>query len=298
MKKEKELLDLKSDWVFKRIFAKEGNEDILASLITAITNEKITKIQLRNTELYKNSKEDKLGILDIKAVLDNNSIVDIEMQVSNEGNIIERDLYYLTKLYSEQLKNKENYKNAKKVIIINLLGYNFFKTNSPYHKITLKENKNKENMYVKLYEVEEEFNTDKIQIYVVEIPKYLMLENKENPSELDQWMWLFSGEKEMMKMALSKGAQAIKKAYKELEYLSQDEQARQEYDEYVEAKFNNSMIMHFEREKEKIQIAKNMLKSNLSIEIIMEVTGLTEKEIKDIKQNLYVKNVINNTKIK
>ena len=289
MKKEKELLDLKSDWVFKRIFAKEGNEDILASLITAITNEKITKIQLRNTELYKNSKEDKLGILDIKAVLDNNSIVDIEMQVSNEGNIIERDLYYLTKLYSEQLKNKENYKNAKKVIIINLLGYNFFKTNSPYHKITLKENKNKENMYVKLYEVEEEFNTDKIQIYVVEIPKYLMLENKENPSELDQWMWLFSGEKEMMKMALSKGAQAIKKAYKELEYLSQDEQARQEYDEYVEAKFNNSMIMHFEREKEKIQIAKNMLKSNLSIEIIMEVTGLTagltEKEIENIKQN-------------
>ena len=289
MKKEKELLDLKSDWVFKRIFAKEGNEDILASLITAITNEKITKIQLRNTELYKNSKEDKLGILDIKAVLDNNSIVDIEMQVNNEGNIIERDLYYLTKLYSEQLKNKENYKNAKKVIIINLLGYNFFKTNSPYHKITLKENKNKENMYVKLYEVEEEFNTDKIQIYVVEIPKYLMLENKENPSELDQWMWLFSGKKEMIKMALSKGAQAIKKAYKELEYLSQDEQARQEYDEYVEAKFNKSMIMHFEREKGKkernIEIVKNMLKSNLSVETIMAVTGLTEKEIENIKQN-------------
>ena len=292
MKKEEELLDLKSDWVFKRIFAKEGNEDILASLITAITNEKITKIQLRNTELYKNSKEDKLGILDIKAVLDNNSIVDIEMQVSNEGNIIERDLYYLTKLYSEQLKNNENYKNAKKVIIINLLGYNFFKTNSPYHKITLKENKNKENMYVKLYEVEEEFNTDKIQIYMVEIPKYLMLENKENPGELDQWMWLFSGKKEMIKMALSKGAQAIKKAYKELEYLSQDEQARQEYDEYVEAKFNNSMIMYFEREKgkkqEKIQIVKNMLKSNLSVETIMAVTGLTEKEIEDIKQDLEI----------
>ena len=293
MKKEEELLDLKSDWVFKRIFAKEGNEDILASLITAITNEKITKIQLRNTELYKNSKEDKLGILDIKAVLDNNSIVDIEMQVSNEGNIIERDLYYLTKLYSEQLKNNENYKNAKKVIIINLLGYNFFKTNSPYHKITLKENKNKENMYVKLYEVEEEFNTDKIQIYMVEIPKYLMLENKENPGELDQWMWLFSGKKEMIKMALSKGAQAIKKAYKELEYLSQDEQARQEYDEYVEAKFNNSMIMYFEREKWKkeknIEIVKNMLKSNLSVETIMAVTGLTEKEIEDIKQDLEIK---------
>ena len=92
-------------------------------------------------------------------------------------------------------------------------------------------------------------------------------------------------------MALSKGAQAIRKAYRDLEYLSQDEQARQEYEEYVEAKFNNSMKMHFEREKGKkeknIEIVKNMLKRNLSVEIIMDVTGLTEKEIEDIKQNLY-----------
>ena len=89
-------------------------------------------------------------------------------------------------------------------------------------------------------------------------------------------------------MALSKGAQAIRKAYKELEYLSQDEQARQEYDEYVEAKFNKSMIMYFEKEKWKkeknIEIVKNMLKSNLSVETIMAVTGLTEKEIEDIRK--------------
>ena len=104
-------------------------------------------------------------------------------------------------------------------------------------------------------------------------------------------------------MALSKGAQAIQRAYEQLEYLSQDEKARQEYDDYVQAKFDNSMMMHFEKEKgieegiEKgkiigieegkkkntIKIVKNMLKSNLSIETIMEVTGLTKEEIEDIK---------------
>ena len=307
MKEKNELLDLKSDWVFKRIFAKEENEDILASLISAIINEKITSVELRNTELYKNSEKEKLGILDIKAILNDNSVVDVEMQVKNEGNIIERDIYYLTKLYSEQLKNREDYKTAKKVIIINLLGYNCFKSNTPYHKISLKESSNTKDMYVKLYEVEEVFYTDKIQIYIVEIPKYLMLEHKENPSELDLWIWLFSGKKELIEMALSKGAQAIQRAYKQLEYLSQDEKARQEYDDYVQAKFDNSMMMHFEKEKgieegiekgiEKgkvigieegkkkntIKIVKNMLKSNLSIETIMEITGLTKEEIEDIK---------------
>ena len=148
---------------------------------------------------------------------------------------------------------------------------------------------------------------DKIQIYIVEIPKYLMLEHKEKPSELDLWIWLFSGKEELMKMALSKGAQAIQRAYKQLEYLSQDEKARQEYDDYVQAKFDNSMMMHFEKEKgieegiekgiEKgkvigieegkkkntIKIVKNMLKSNLSIETIMEITGLAKEEIKEIK---------------
>ena len=312
MKEKNELLDLKSDWVFKRIFAKEENEDILASLISAIINEKITSVELRNTELYKNSEKEKLGILDIKAILNDNSVVDVEMQVKNEGNIIERDIYYLTKLYSEQLKNREDYKTAKKVIIINLLGYNCFKSNTPYHKISLKESSNTKNMYVKLYEVEEVFYTDKIQIYIVEIPKYLMLEHKENPSELDLWIWLFSGKKELIEMALSKGAQAIQRAYKQLEYLSQDEKARQEYDDYVQAKFDNSMMMHFEKEKgieegiekgiekgkvigieegekkKEIKIVKNMLKSNLSIETIMEVTGLTEEEIENIKNQMHV----------
>ena len=39
------LLSLKSDWVFKRIFGKEGNEDILADLLSAILNFNYYKVK-------------------------------------------------------------------------------------------------------------------------------------------------------------------------------------------------------------------------------------------------------------
>ena len=47
-----------------------------------------------DTNLEKEIETNKLGILDIKAVLDNETIIDIEIQIINNYNMIERTLYY------------------------------------------------------------------------------------------------------------------------------------------------------------------------------------------------------------
>ena len=78
------LLSLKSDWTFKRIFTKEGNEDLLIDFLESVLDTKINKIELRNTELLKDNEEQKKGILDIKAELNDNSIIDIELQIQNQ----------------------------------------------------------------------------------------------------------------------------------------------------------------------------------------------------------------------
>ena len=57
MTENQNLLSLKSDWVFKRIFGKEGNEDILLDLLSAILNINIKRVELKNTELTKNTEE-------------------------------------------------------------------------------------------------------------------------------------------------------------------------------------------------------------------------------------------------
>lgn len=49
-------------------------------------------------------------------------------------------------------------------------------------------------------------------------------------------------------MVLSKKAKKIEKAYKELQYLSQDEKARAEYDEYIEAQILENMKINYAKE--------------------------------------------------
>ena len=73
-------LPLTNDYVFKRVFGKKGNENILKDLLEAILDIKIEKVEVQNPEIPKEAIEDKLSVLDIKAELNKNTIVDIEMQ--------------------------------------------------------------------------------------------------------------------------------------------------------------------------------------------------------------------------
>ena len=99
-------------------------------------------------------------------------------------------------------------------------------------------------------------------------------------------------------MALSKNAEKIKKAYEELEYLSQNKAAREEYDAYQRAIIDEKMKIQYAEEKgiergknegkieEKLEITKEMLKLKMPIETIIQITKLKEEEINKIKNEM------------
>lgn len=124
--KSSKRLDLKNDYVFKKIFSKPENNLELKGFLEAILNIKIDKIEVKNPELPKNYKKEKLGILDIRAHVNDNIIIDIEMQTSNNYTV-DKNLRYSTKMMSEQLKVGEKYRTLKKVISIIILGENILK---------------------------------------------------------------------------------------------------------------------------------------------------------------------------
>ncbi|MCI8832814.1 MAG: hypothetical protein HFJ19_01215 [Clostridia bacterium] len=74
-------LDPKNDYVFQRIFGYIGNEEITKGLISAVLDDiEITNIELDlKKELEPDLKDDKFGILDIRAELNNSIQCDIEM---------------------------------------------------------------------------------------------------------------------------------------------------------------------------------------------------------------------------
>ena len=84
MTKKFEKLPITNDYIFKRVFAFEGNESVLKDFLEAILKKDIKEVKIKNPEIIPYEKGEKRGLLDIKAETDDGTILDIEMQMEDE----------------------------------------------------------------------------------------------------------------------------------------------------------------------------------------------------------------------
>ena len=278
-------LELTNDYVFKRIFAKPKNNQELKEFVEAILDIKIKKIEVKNPEITKNYSDEKLGVLDIRATIDGNTIIDVEMQVSNVYTFVNRNIGYEARLIAEDTRVSEKYEGLKKFISINILVENLLKRNT-YHSIAhLKFDKNNPKKYVNMgYKEEQEDLTDRVEFHYIELKKFIKSKPGMN-SKLEQWLWLLTGEDEKIKMA-SKENKTIEKVLEDLDEMSADENERLEaYKRKLEIiDYNTTMAQAEEKGEMKKQreIAKKMKEKGIEVETIIEITGLTKKEIEDL----------------
>ena len=171
--KEVDMLPLSNDYVFKRIFGKGGNEKILKSLLEAILKINIQKIEVKNPEIPKEAIDEKLSILDIKAEINENTIIDVELQVGNTTALERRLVVYNAKLIAGEIKVSEKYQKAKDTIVICIINDNVVKRNAYLSLAMLKYEKTEEIRYVNMgYGKEEEYLTDMVKYYIIELPKF------------------------------------------------------------------------------------------------------------------------------
>ena len=289
-------LNLKNDIVFKAFFSKKGNEEFLIDFLEALLKIKITKIEIQeDVNLEQLSVEEKGGRLDIQAILNDGVIANIEMQVRNNHNMEVRTTFYASKIMSRETSRGEDYRSIKKIILINILGYNMFKKYDEYiHKTAIVLDGHREEIVI-----------DNIEWWFIELPKFRKMHKNIN-SKIDQWLlFIDDEEKELVKMAEEKN-QTLQKAREEMNYLTGDAAVRRlaELREIWELDYNSDI--NYAREKgeksglkrgrkegraegraegkkeEKKEIAKKLLKLQMPIEQISEITSLTGDEIKNI----------------
>ena len=288
--KKIERLPITNDYIFKRVFAYEGNESILKDLLEAILKIDIQKIEIKNPEIVPFTKEEKRGLLDIKARLDNGTIIDIEMQIKNEKNTEERSTMYLGKMISEQLQSGEEYNLLKKSIVIFITNYNFLKRNS-YHNVgKMKFDNTIKEEYVDVgYVKEDEIASKYLEIHYIELPKFVK-RNPEKYTKLDQWMCLFTQNREGIEMA-EKENKEIKRAVRALDFISADEKERERYNSIIMAEYNRKVtegkVREEGAEEEKIKIARKMLSENIALETIIKITELSKEELQKIKEEIH-----------
>lgn len=292
----------KKDYIFKRLFSSVGKEKIVKDFLEAILEVKIDSVTLgQDTRLLAESIEGKTGILDVKVTLEDGSIVDVEMQNTKNKFIAKRALFYASRMYSSQLPQGGIYQDLNKVIVIFIMDFNLFEDIENYHTKWLMTEENNLDMQL-----------DEMELHFIELPKFLMSTcNKK--SKLDQWLLFIDySRKELLKEVMEENKN-VKDAEEELRKLQMDEylqeiairerlnevernynarlereEAEQELEKAREQAKKEGMEKGIEKgmekgiAKSKKEIVKKMLEKNMNIEVIKEITELSEEEIKEI----------------
>ena len=119
------MITLKEDFMVKALLS--SKEIILKQFLSDVLEipmEEIRSVRIANPYLRKTYRRQKQGILDILLWLNDDSKINIELQIKAQKDWKKRNLFYLAKMYVEDLQSGERYGRLSKCICISILGFN------------------------------------------------------------------------------------------------------------------------------------------------------------------------------
>ena len=114
------LIPAKFDLVFKKVYGDEKNNIPIKTLLKEILGIVPVKIEVLNKEIIGLPYVDRNTLVDLIVELDDNSKIVIEVNTEVDTPIKDRNLFYICRVMSRDLKVGQNYDNLKKHILINL----------------------------------------------------------------------------------------------------------------------------------------------------------------------------------
>ena len=272
-----------NDRVFKEIFLKEENKDLLSALLYTSLKMNFSKMTLLNTERKSDNVLVRRKTLDVLLETDS-GLIGIEVNSSNQKYIRARNFAFFSDMVSHYVGVGQIYDE-----VIQFLQLNF---TSGIHK-DLKE--------CRVYKMQDEDQFLFVQnafIYEVNIDRLIRFWYDENEEKIQEYKYIIMlglPLEELEKLYSKTKDRLVKKYMEELERVNEDPRFR-EYltKEQDEEKIRNTLIMEAKTEGEElgkrrgekqkaIEIAKKMLEK-YSIEEIKVLTGLNENEIHNLSK--------------
>lgn len=170
------LVPLKYDYVFREVFSHESIRKQFISDVTGIPLNSIKTVHLTTPYLWRRYRNQKQGILDVAVIMNDNTKLDIELQVRFQKHWEKRSLFYLAKMYTEDLKTGQRYDRLRKCILISILDFNLT-DEAEYHSVYT------------LRDAEGRQYTDLLELHIIELTKELG-----RYDAVDDWIRLFNAE--------------------------------------------------------------------------------------------------------
>lgn len=283
---------IRFDWAIKRLLRQKANFGVLEGFLTVFLGEEVKIIEILESESNQQTADDKFNRVDIKAKNDKGEIIIIEIQNTRELYYLERILYGVAKAITEHISLGERYYKVKKIYSISILYFDIGKGDDYlYHG---------QNNFVGVH------TNDRLEVTTKEkdalvhklpaeiFPEYFLVRvnefNKVAVTPLEEWV-------EYLKTGCIRPdteAPGLKEAREKLVYYNMSKAERQAYDEHLSAIMIQNDVLDGAKLEGRaeglveglaeghMEVARNMKKLGVPIEIIMQSTGLSEKEIENL----------------
>mgnify|MGYP004609935575 CR=1 FL=1 len=270
----------KNDRAFKEVFLNPNNGDLLKALLEFILKIKIDELEIKKTELLSgnvNVKDKRVDAI----VHTGNKKIEIEINSQNKDYLHTRSTAYICNIYQSNANVGDTYNENTDIIQVNLtwgLGRN-----------------NDEMKIYKIMNEKGELYVKNFIIYEINMDYYDKIWYSKNEDEIKKNLYMIMldlDKKELKNMPKDKivdkyitNVTIVNNDPEFQKYMSEEEDKR---------KIQNSLLSEAKEEgytsgindgiskgenKKSIEIAKNMLNKNMSIEDISDITGLSIEEI-------------------
>ena len=275
---------LGNDIIFKNTF---NTEERLKRLLNESLDLKVNELFQNNIQLSVENTKERVKKLDLILNTDK-GIINVEVNYNSKSEVPNRNFLFFCKLISSSIKKTESYLKVEKHIQLNLT-WNLQKF-LPFDVTNRK--------IIKCYIMDEEthikVHDDIFEIVHINMDYFKKVWYHGNIQDENPFFMLLAASNKEEMDKISKGDKFMEEINKKVKKLNLDPEIVKEIvieneDEIIKNSIYHSGVKDGIEEgiregisQRNIEIAKNLLKKKIDINIISETTGLTKEEIKKI----------------
>ena len=270
MVEEKKEINLLNDAMFKALFRSKEAREVIASVISAllgIDKEKLIYADFGSGELVKNKLFEKGKACDIIIKIDDGNKIILEMNQKVTNNIFDKNTTYSFTIINESIRKKGKKYIYPNIILINFDAFNKFKTTKGIleFKIRDEEGHIETEIYRSIHLILENLVNKEYNKDVRKLAEFLRI------TDIETLKKNYKGDSNYM--ACIRKVEELSTDPEFIGYYDLEEAHRQDIDDSYNTGYDEGISQR------NIEIAKNLLKQNISIENISLATGLSIEEI-------------------
>ncbi len=210
-------IPMTNDYLFRALL--QRNNKVLKGLVCSLLHlspKQLSTAEITNPIELGASITDKTFILDIKVLLNDQTVLNLEMQVINQHNWVERSLSYLCRNF-DSLQSGETYQDIRPVLQIGILNFTLFPEQPEFYATYQLLNVKNHTLY-----------SDKLRISVLNLTQIERATEEDKSCQLDSWASLFKATTWEELTMLAQNNEYVKEAADTVFRLCQDERVRME----------------------------------------------------------------------